>query len=36
MCPTNFHVEPWDAPAYMEEKVLPVFPLGEFKTPEGR
>lgn len=36
MCPTNFHVEPWDAPDYMVKHVLPVFPLGELKTPEGR
>lgn len=34
MCPTNFHVEPWDAPAYMVNHVLPVFPLGEFKVPD--
>ena len=31
-CPTNWHIEPADAPAFMEKNVLPVFPLGEFKV----
>jgi len=35
-CPTNWGIPPAETPKYIEEKVLPVFPLGEFKIPEGR
>ena len=31
-CPTNWGVAPKDCLAYCEENVLPVFPVGEFKT----
>ncbi len=31
MCPTNWSIEPWESPKYIDEKMLPVFPLGEFK-----
>lgn len=32
MCPTNWGVAAKDAPAFVEEKMLPVYPIGEFKT----
>lgn len=31
MCPTNGHLRPEQGPDYMEEHVLPVFPLGIWK-----
>jgi 2-oxoglutarate ferredoxin oxidoreductase subunit beta len=31
-CPTNWGISPKDGPKYMEEKVIPEFPVGEFKT----
>ena len=31
-CPTNWGVAPKNCKQYCEEKVLPVFPVGEFKT----
>jgi len=31
-CPTNWRVAPKNCYKYCEENVLPVFPLGEFKT----
>lgn len=30
-CPTNWKIDPKNGPAYMEEKTIPVFPLGVFK-----
>ena len=36
MCPTNWHVNPWDTPKYVDEKVLPTFPLGVFKDEEKK
>jgi 2-oxoglutarate ferredoxin oxidoreductase subunit beta len=32
-CPTNWGISPRKGPQYMEEKVIPEFPLGEFKKP---
>ena len=29
-CPTNWHMSPVEANAYIGEKVIPVYPLGEF------
>jgi len=34
-CPTNWGMTPADALKWAEEKMLPYFPLGEFKTPEA-
>lgn len=34
MCPTNWHVPTMKTPEYIEEKVLPVFPLGTLKQPK--
>ena len=31
MCPTNWNIPTMQTPKYIEEKVLPVFPLGVFK-----
>lgn len=33
-CPTNWKIDPKDGPAYMQEKVFPIFPLGVFKNVE--
>lgn len=33
-CPTNWNVPPKEGPMWMEEKVFPIFPVGEFKVPE--
>lgn len=35
MCPTNWGILPRDCPKYVEERVLPIFPVGEYKTLEG-
>jgi 2-oxoglutarate ferredoxin oxidoreductase subunit beta len=35
-CPTNWRMTPVEAAAYIDEKVVPVFPLGEIKIPEER
>jgi len=32
-CPTVWHMTPNDAVRWVEEKMMPCFPLGEFKTP---
>jgi 2-oxoglutarate ferredoxin oxidoreductase subunit beta len=32
MCPINWKVEPRQAPAWMNEKMIPQYPLGEFKV----
>jgi len=34
-CPTNWGVSPIESFAFMTEKMLPYFPLGVFRTPEG-
>lgn len=31
-CPPNWHMEPLDALQWIEEKMIPEFPLGEFKN----
>ncbi len=33
-CPTNWNCAPELGPKWMEEKVFPIFPVGEFKVPE--
>lgn len=33
-CPTNWGISPELGPKWMEEKVFPVFPTGEFKLPK--
>lgn len=33
-CPTNWGMTPVDALSWVEEKMLPYYNLGEFKTPE--
>jgi 2-oxoglutarate/2-oxoacid ferredoxin oxidoreductase subunit beta len=33
-CPTNWGMTPLDALAWVEEKMLPYYNLGDFKTPE--
>lgn len=32
-CPTNWGLTPVEALKWLEDKMLPVYPLGEFKTP---
>ena len=34
-CPTNWGLPPQEALKWIEEKMIPVFPLGEFKVKEG-
>jgi 2-oxoglutarate ferredoxin oxidoreductase subunit beta len=34
-CPTNWGVTPVEALKWVEEKMLPYYPLGEHKTPEA-
>lgn len=34
-CPTNWGIPTDETPGYMDEKVIPVFPLGIFKEPKG-
>ncbi len=33
-CPTNWGLSPVEAMKWVEEKMIPYYPLGEFKTPE--
>lgn len=33
-CPTNWGLSPIEANKWLEENMIPYFPLGEFKTPE--
>ena len=35
-CPVTWGMQPIDAVHWLEEYMLPAFPLGEFRTPEGR
>lgn len=35
ICPTNWGILPKNCPKYVEENVLPVYPVGELKTLEG-
>jgi 2-oxoglutarate ferredoxin oxidoreductase subunit beta len=32
-CPTNWGLEPSKALKWLEENMLPFYPLGEFRTP---
>ena len=34
-CPTNWGLSPIQAYKYVEEQMVPIFPLGEFKSVEG-
>ena len=34
-CPTNWGVAPQEAMKWVEEKMIPYYPLGVFKSPEG-
>lgn len=35
-CPTNWYMTPLDASKWIEEKMISYYPLGEFKTWEGK
>jgi len=35
-CPTDWHMTPIEATKWVEEKMMPYYPLGEFKTPKER
>jgi 2-oxoglutarate ferredoxin oxidoreductase subunit beta len=35
-CPTNWGIAPTDSVKWLEENMLPYYPLGVFKTPEGK
>jgi 2-oxoglutarate ferredoxin oxidoreductase subunit beta len=35
MCPTQWKVLPAEAPQWMQEKMLPYYPLGSFGTIKG-
>jgi 2-oxoglutarate ferredoxin oxidoreductase subunit beta len=34
-CPTNWGMGPYEAMRWLEENMIPYYPLGEFRTPEG-
>lgn len=34
-CPTNWGMPPIEALKWLEENMIPYYPLGEYKTPEG-
>jgi len=34
-CPTNWGLSPIAAMSFLSEKMLPIFPLGVYRTPEG-
>jgi 2-oxoglutarate ferredoxin oxidoreductase subunit beta len=34
-CPTNWGLSPIEASKWLEENMIPYYPLGEFRTPEG-
>jgi 2-oxoglutarate ferredoxin oxidoreductase subunit beta len=36
MCPTQWKVTPLQALKWIEEKMIPYYPLGEFATPKGK
>jgi 2-oxoglutarate ferredoxin oxidoreductase subunit beta len=33
-CPTDWHMTPIEATKWVEEKMVPYYPLGEFKAPK--
>jgi len=33
-CPTNWHMTPFESTKWVEEKMVPYYPLGEFKVPK--
>ncbi len=33
-CPTNWHMTPIEAAKWVEERMIPYYPLGEFRTPK--
>ncbi len=35
-CPTNWGLPPNEADRWLEEQMMPYYPLGVFKTPDGR
>ena len=34
-CPTNWGIPPAEATSWLEKNMLPYYPVGIFKTPEG-
>jgi len=34
-CPTNWGLSPLEAIDFLNEKMLPYYPLGVFRSPEG-
>ena len=34
-CPTNWEMTPVESLAWIEQNMIPAFPLGDFKTPDG-
>lgn len=34
-CPTNWGLSPLEAVKWLEDNMIPFYPLGEFKKPEG-
>jgi 2-oxoglutarate ferredoxin oxidoreductase subunit beta len=34
-CPTNWGMTPLEAVKLLEQNMIPYYPLGVFKTPEG-
>ena len=36
ICPTNWGMSPADAARWLESEMLPYYPLGVFRTPEGQ
>jgi 2-oxoglutarate ferredoxin oxidoreductase subunit beta len=34
-CPTNWGLSPVESSKWLEDNMIPYYPLGEFKTPEG-
>lgn len=35
VCPTNLHLTPVESIAWLEENMIPYYPLGELRTPES-
>jgi 2-oxoglutarate ferredoxin oxidoreductase subunit beta len=35
ICPTNLHLTPTDALAWLEDEMIPCYPLGDLKSPDG-